>query len=364
MTSPLPEGGVKVPQRVSLVAQAVGILKENITAGLWSGQLPGEHDLCEHLHVSRVTLRKALDELQHEGWVRSHQGRRREIVPRRGRLPAVSNRVVLLIEQPLHLLPPFIIYWMDRLREHLSETGYHLEVHAGAAAYGANAERSLAQMQKQLRPAGWVLYHSTERMQRWFSAQALPCVIAGSCHPNIRLPSVDVDYRAACRHAAGQFIARQHQRLVFLNPESGAAGDLESEQGFLAGAAAARNDEVQATVVRHDGTVQGICNKLDLLLERPNRPTAFLVARPAFVLTVASHLLRRKLNLPRDVALICRDDDAYLESVVPAIARYSSSPTVFARKVSRVVLDIVHGAALSRADVRVMPSFIAGQTLG
>jgi len=364
MTFPLVEGGLKVPQRLSLVTQAVGILKENINTGYWSGELPGEHELCGYLHVSRVTLRKALDELQREGLVRSSQGKRRTIVPDRRHSQMQNKRVILLTELPLHLLHPFTIYWMDCLREHLSETGYRLEIHVGQAAFGTNVDRSLSQMQKQFRPVGWVLYRSNERMQHWFSKHSLPCVIAGSRHPNIRLPSVDVDYRAVCRHAVGQFLARKHKHIVFLNPESGAAGDLDSEQGFMEAAKSAQDEETRATVVRHDGTVQGICNKLDLLLQRPNRPTAFLVARPAFVLTAVSHFLRKNLNLPRDVALISRDDDSFLESVVPTISRYTSNPTVFAHKVSRAVLEILGGGVLSRSDIRMMPTFVAGQTSG
>ncbi len=77
-----------------------------------------------------------------------------------------------------------------------------------------------------------------------------------------------------------------------------------------------------------------------------------------------SHLLLQKLNLPREVALISRDDDSFLESIVPTVARYSSNPTIFARKISRMVLEMVRGAALSRTDTRIMPTFIPGQTLG
>ena len=364
MIFPLSAGGPKVPQRVSLVTQTVGILKDNIKTGFWSGELPGENELCAHLHVSRVTLRKALHELQREGWVRSSQGKRRKITPRPRRVVAASNRVILLTASPLHLLHPFTIYWMDCLRGDLSEAGFHLEIHAGQTAFGSNPERSLAQMQKQLHPAGWVLYRSNEPMQQWFSKHVLPCVIAGSRHAGVSLPSVDVDYHATCRHAVGQFLARKHKHLAFLNPDSGAAGDLKSEQGFLEAAKTGRGGEVQATVIRHDGTVQGICNKLDLLLKRPNPPTALLVSRPAFVLTAMSHLLRRKLDLPRDLALISRDDDSLLESMVPTVARYASSPTAFARKISRLVLQVASGAALSRDDILVMPSFVAGQTLG
>ncbi len=364
MIFPLAAGGPKVPQRVSLVTQTVGILKDNIIAGFWSGELPGENELCEQLHVSRVTLRKALQELQREGWVRSSQGQRRKISSRPRRVPAVSNRVILLTASPLHLLHPFTIYWMDCLRGDLNEAGFHLEIHAGQTAFGSNPERALSQMQKQLHPAGWVLYRSNERMQQWFSKQHLPCVIAGSRHASVSLPSVDVDYHATCRHAVGLFLAHKHKHLAFLNPDSGAAGDLKSEHGFLEAAKTKLGGEVQAIVIRHDGTVPGICNKLDLVLKRPHPPTALLVSRPPYVLTAMSHLLRRKVELPREIALISRDDDSLLESMVPTVARYASSPTAFARKVSRLVLQMVRGAALSQDNILVMPTFVAGETLG
>lgn len=104
--------------------------------------------------------------------------------------------------------------------------------------------------------------------------------------------------------------------------------------------------------------------ELDLLLKRPQPPTALLVSRPPFVLTAMSHLLRRKLDLPRVIALISRDHDSLLESLVPTVARYAYRPTAFARKISRLVLQMARGAALPRDNTLVMPSFVAGQTLG
>jgi len=134
----------RLPQRLSLVAQTAAVLKDEIKAGRWKNCLPGEHELCALLHVGRVTLRSALTQLQREGWVRTSQGKRREIVPRRGSgILKPSDRVVFLTHLPLQKLPMFAIVWIDGLREHLSEEGYHLEVHEHPACYSGRPERAL-----------------------------------------------------------------------------------------------------------------------------------------------------------------------------------------------------------------------------
>jgi DNA-binding LacI/PurR family transcriptional regulator len=352
-----------LPQKISLVAQTASVLKDEIRAGRWSKDLPGEHELCGLLHVGRVTLRRALRQLEREGWVRTSQGKRRRIVHRRSlAAPARSDRVMLLTPVPWQGLPPQIVFWIDGLRGHLSEAGYHLDVRENRACYTGRPEGALESLAKRSSVAGWVLSQSTARMQRWFAQRALPCVIAGSRYEGVSLPSVDRDYWAISRHAVGAFLARGHRRLALLNPLPVLAGDRESEGGFKEGLQTHAGD-AGGCIIYHNGTVGDICAKLELLLKRRQPPTGLLVARAHHVLSVMSYLLARGLRFPRDAALISRDDNAFLESMLPSVARYAHSPIILARTISSVVLTMVRGGAEPK-DHRIMPRFIPGQSLG
>lgn len=356
----------QLPRKQSLVAQTVVIIKEQIQSGAWIPCLPSERKLGEILGISRVTLRAALALLQREGLLQTGPGRRRSVAARKGKVLVTGARkiVVLLTPQPLHMLQPFTIYWIDHLRKHLGEAGYHLEVHYQQACYGARAALALEEIAKTMRPTGWVLYRSTVAMQRWMSDNALPAVIAGSGHAGVALSSVGFDLRASCRHAAGLLVARGHTRLAFINPRSGLAGDLESEEGFKDGARRSNLSLNDIVIGHHNGGRENLCLRLNELLSRPEPPTGFLVSSSRNALTTLCFMMHRGLKFPKDLALISRDNDSFLEDVVPTIARYCSDPTLFARKISRVVVQVVQGDAGEPREVRIMPRFVPGQTLG
>lgn len=353
----------RLPQKISLAAQTAAVILEEIEAGRWVRSLPGEHELCAQLHVSRRTVRTALEQLSRSGAVKCSHGRRREIVSRRS-IPkkSASNRVLLLMPAPLQAFSSLVVFLIDHLREHLMESGYVLETHSNRMPFRGRAPIGLESLAKTIRPAGWVLLQSTESMQRWFSARKLPCVVVGSRYNGIALPSVDRDYGAICQHAVNQFVARGHKRLVLLSPQPRSAGDDMTITGFLEAIAKVRSREVHGIVQEHDGTIPKICAQVDALLSSPQPPTAFFVSRARHVLTVLGHLWSSGLNVPRDAALISRDDDSFLSDVVPSVARYSPNQGIFAKKVSRVVMEVLRGEVRT-LDHRIMPTFISGKTL-
>jgi DNA-binding LacI/PurR family transcriptional regulator len=350
-----------LPERVSLVTQTARILREGLETNRWPGALPGERLLSEQLRVSRPTLRAALAQLEKDGLLQTSQGKRRQTVSGKGKRKAGKNNapksICLLSPHPLDEVPPMVLFWINELRVRLSELGLGMELVVRPSAYHARAERAWEELVQGHPSAAWVLFLSTEPMQRWFAAHKIPALVVGSCPPDDPLPSVDVDYRAACRHAAQWFSGHGHKRLALLLPASGCPGDQESEEGFREGAV---NGEVK--VVRHDASVAGVCAKVDRLLALAEAPTAFLIARSAHALTVLTHLQRRGLKVPQDIALISRDEDPYLQHVVPALARYTSRPQQFARKVGEALVQVLERGAKPVKPVRLMPEFLRGET--
>lgn len=358
---------VQVPQvrhRPSLIEHATMLLREALAAGAWKGPLPSERALSVQLQVSRPTLRAALLILEQEGWFHSQPGSRRTLAPPPVLpQPRATRTIALLSPVPLAELVPFAQVWTDRIREYVAKEGFDLQTHIGRRWWHSPCpQKELEALTKQSPAAVWVLFSGTERIQRWFMESTLPCVTSGMTHVGIGLPSVDLDHRATCRHAAGQLLACGHQRIVFMRRGPGNAGDLESERGFFE--TFKERLGMDARVVEHDGTPAGIRRKLDTLLRATPRPTGFLITHAMPALLVASELMRRGIQLPRQASLICRDTDFCFEYFSPGIARYKVDPELHARRLGRLVLECARGGSPKTRLVRLMPQFLPSESVG
>lgn len=346
------------PQRSSLIAETVHVLRESLQSGKWSGQLPGERILCAEWGISRPTLRAAVEALCREGLLEVTQGRRTKILVNGHHKRPGTITIGLLSPDSLQKMPPFVMLWVDELRGLLAAQGHLLQVHVGRAGFKTtNPEHALRAFVHSMPARLWLLYQSTEVMQRWFAQNALSCLVIGSLFPEVKLPAVDRDYRAVCRHAVGLLTGRGHRRLAFLIHEHRLGGDLESEQGYLEGLETSRLKETFGVILHHDDTTHGICEALDRMLAKKVPPTALLVARTNVALTVYSHLTRLGIRIPEDVAIVCRDDDTFLDSIIPRMSRYSINPSDFAKRIFRMVISQVESGHVLKGMKTIMPVF-------
>ena len=352
-------------RKISLVDRVTEVLRREISAGTWLDWLPSERALGETLQISRNTLRAALSELKRRKIIQSVHPRGTRILG----APAVRRRASrtgimgLLSPQPLNLLRPNVALIIDALRAHLAEIGYRLHLHHGERYWGPQSGPALQKLTRANKHDCWVLVLANDAMKRWFQSAAVPCVVSGSCAPDIRLPFVDLDYYALGRHAAGQMLAAGHRRVGLLVQKSTQTGKLECERGFREFVENSAHEDAKATVFYHTGLNSSVRNVLDRMRNMTHRPTSLLVVNPNNYLLALTYCQKRGLRVPNDICLVCADDDPFLAHVWPEPSRYAFNTKAFSRRLFRLTMEVSRGSALVHASAPIIPDYIRGATL-
>lgn len=353
----------RLPRRLSLVAQTVDSLCEGIRNGHWQQQLPGERHLCESLQVSRRTLRPALEELQRRGWLEVSGRQRRRIKGGwGGKTERGGSKVIGVLMPGSYLaLPSRMAFVMDTLREKLTAAGWVVQMHANPACYTASPSRMLSEFVAGHPARVWLILSAQEPMQRWFSRQQLRCLVLGSSTPGITLPSVDVDFHATCHHAGTVLWRKGHRQIALVLHKEVYGGDIASEEGLRD--ALKSMPQARVKILRHDSTTAHLCSLIDECLRGPNPPTAYVVGGPTHALTVAMHLLRHGKRIPKDVAVLSRDNDPILDAASPAIARYAIESAQFASRIVLAVRQLAETSTMPTEPIRLMPQFVPGESV-
>ena len=353
------------PSRKSLELQTVEILREQIEQGAWKKWLPGERTLGGLLQVSRYTVRAALRQLRKDGVIATEEsvGNRITIRRRRKKAGGTGSDAGLLVCGEFHQILPTSILWIDQLRTMLSERGSRLRLFDGRAYTQRNPAQALKKLRQQHSHPCWILLFSNENVQSWFQRNAVPCVVAGSLHVGIDLPSCDVDYRAVCRHATSLLLRRGHRRIALLIKRSRRAGDVLSEAGFEEAFARSNLEDTTPVIRHHNATAEGIAEVVRQLMAQKPVPTAMLVADPFHCLTVISCLNKLGLDVPRDVSVISRDHESCYNFLLPRPASYAVNPRQFARPLLDAITPALNGGLPPVRTHYIMPEFSEGASV-
>ncbi len=334
----------------SLVTVTAKALSRAIADGRFAGRLPPERPLSLQLGVSRPILRAALRSLEHRGVISAADGRKGRTVLTKAaaqrQRPGVAAVCFLQSSLP-HDQFNENLRTQEFLAENLAaiDSPFHI-----AALPETSAKKHLSALEKTVAAypdAAWILHLAPHSVQQWFQQRALPAIILGSPQPGITLPSIDEDYAATCRHAAGMFLSRGHTRLAVLERPLHLVGDQISSTAFEEGASLSDRPDVTVVHQTHDSTIRGICRAVDRLRSQNPRPTGWLIFSARTYFTAASHLLREGVRLGSDISLICRDADPYFEALVPSVAHYRRD----VERKNRLLLNFLKGVvAHQRAD--------------
>lgn len=345
---------------LSAAEQAAACLRDELSRGTWSGQMPGGDKLAAELGIGRDTVEAALKQLEKEGFL-VNQGRRRGrlILPQAAAGGTRRIRVAILLGDAA-----------DRRLDYMVELEHELEMAGHSVVYPAKCLyelgmdiRRIAKVVEATEADAWVVIAGARELLEWFVTQEKPILAVFGRRRGLRVASVGPDKTSAMAEITRSLIHLGHRRIVLLArrmrrlPKPGT-----SEQAFLAILADHGISYSSYHLPDWEESVEGYYARLESLFH-VTAPTALIVDEVPLFAAAQQFLAGKGLRVPRDVSLVCTDYDSSFEWCRPHIShlRWETRPVVMR------VLQWVKNVSRGRRDLREVHTpvrFVSGGTIG
>ncbi len=363
-------------QSEPIYRQVAAYLKQRITEGAYvaGAALPSEFELAAALHVSRPTVRHALELLKADRLVEAAAGSGTFVSRTAGQL-ARARQLARPRTGNLALIGPemrdtFLMHLVTGAESVAAQHGYNLIL--------ANAGNQIPVEQKYLRdlwtgqradgfilmPADAVDLHAGLRE---LCADEAPIVFVDRYFDACTLPYVVSD-NVQCGYLAAQHLIRLgHTRIGFVTrPNLYVSSVAHRLQGY-------RQALEEAGIVPEPSLVfQGLLpflREIEVLkrttpdlsefdnraiqgfLARPDRPTALIACNDLIALEVFDACRALGLRIPADLALIGCDDDAVASLVTPPLTTVRQNAYAIGVCAAELLLRVLDGESVERAHV-------------
>jgi LacI family transcriptional regulator len=317
ITTPLPARGSATALRQQLIEH---LERSRPKVG---DRFLSDYELTRIARLSRPTVRRALDDLQREGWIERRPGVGTFIGPRAGlvieqtdgngksaggRSQQRTVRLALLI----HMLGDLVHDWyvagliagVDSAAE---ETGVSIELLGHRDGEVATAVRRLGQSKPDvLAFAAPSLHHAMligegRRLN-------IPCIGTGTLMATLALPTVVEDGEDGARRAVRLLAEQGHRRIGLISPTFPLPWVFQRRRGFLAGLAEAglEHDEGMALWLDTPHDSPQAVEQLEHYLAR-RRPTAIVLSSWVVMQAIWPLVRDRGLVIPRDLSVVSFD---------------------------------------------------------
>lgn len=288
--------------------------------------MPGIQRMAGMLGVSSNTVVAALAQLEREDFLKPQgRGRRSQIlVPEDIVRPAFRVTILLYDHEDLKL------GYVAKIQQRLKEKGHEVSVaDRNLMDLGMRPER-VARMVKKTKTDAWVILSATQDVLEWFVAQSIPAfALFGRFRP-LPMAGTGPDKVQAVRTAVRRLLELGHRRIVLLQPD-------HMRKPTLALLLREALDEMELQGIKTgsynlpewEPTPDGLWRCLDSLF-RLSPPTALILDRASEYIGSQQYLAHRGILAPRDVSLICTDDDFDTEWCKPTASciHWETSPLV------------------------------------
>jgi DNA-binding LacI/PurR family transcriptional regulator len=270
----------------------------------------------------------------------------------------------VVLPDAINNMPHNTALMVNSLRGQLTKEGFQLTLHESRQFYQRNGIHMLKKLSANNRHDCWLLFFATPSVQQWFQQSKLPCLVIGSNHADITLPTISPDHFGMGCHAAGVLLSNGHRRIAHLHRGRKTAGDLLAEAGVKAALSASSGEKASVVLLEFDDHVEAFVLKLLRLLKRPNPPTGLLVSSSHYVIAVLTALLSEGYRVPRDISIICLADSPTIKHyTVPLLAHYSVLSRNHHLRVLRLIHQLLNEGSVRKQHTLIFPEFHLGASI-
>jgi DNA-binding LacI/PurR family transcriptional regulator len=324
---------------LSAVDQLAAHLRGAIARGELGDSMPGIKRLAGTLGVSSNTVAAALERLESEHFLKlqGHGRPSRIVLPEDFVRPAFRVTLLLYEREDLQL------GYVAEIQQRLIEEGYVVNLaDQSLVGLGMKVAR-IARMANQTKTDAWVILSATQEVLEWFLTRSVPVFAIFGRFRGLPMAGTGPGKVAAFRAAVRRLVELGHRRIVLLQPDH----MRKPTPGLLLRETL---DELESHGIRTgdynlpdwEQTPEGLRRCLDSLFTF-SPPTALVLDRACEYIATHQHLARQGILTPRDVSLICTDDDLCFEWCEPSVSCICWDSHPWVRRIVRWVANVANG---------------------
>lgn len=343
-------------------SRTVAKLKHRLQSGQFTNVMPGERELSKALAAGRETIRKALAQLQEEGFLAAPDKNRARKIIRTSTspvqsLPLLEKRVCFLSSVPIRDIPQSIWVELYQLEKALREKGIALQLVEAAWEEKNNPGTRLEKLETEYPGCCWILYRATEEIQLWFKRKGLPCLVRGVSYPSSNLPYLDTHWEVLASHAAGYLYQKGHRRIALCIPDSKLRGNKLMEQGFLS----FQGEHWTPCVIRMPSDAIRAAQELNRIYLENTGITALISTRSRMLISIISWAAAMAKNIPGEISLLSLVHEPYLNHVTPPITSYRAPAEKTTRRLIRMIEALLAHRRISNSLI--LPELYPGHSI-
>ncbi|NLX07948.1 MAG: GntR family transcriptional regulator [Phycisphaerae bacterium] len=305
-------------------ASLVETLRDEIHAGRSQpNQLIGsEHEMVRRTGLSRVSVRRAIDQLVDEGLVERRPGKGVFVRDRH-----VATRLVEIVVPDMTREP-----WVRIVRSAQrsgADRGIQIQLH-DAHQYG-DLDVTLRVLERlpELAPSGAILgsicHPRFAELIVKLKGQAYPFVLIGESWREIEVPTVSADNRAGGYTVGQELVRRGHRRIGYIGPmvDPTARRRFEGLRDAVNDGGVAFDRALVGDLVLENPLVsweRAVDQAIRRMMDQPDRPTAILCCTDGAAADACRTLKRMGVAIPSDISVIGYDDEPICRYLDPPLA--------------------------------------------